>query len=340
MATNNPPDLAHNLTENTLARLERRIIRTYSDAHRELQETIDAYFENLVERDKQQRDLLEAGKIDEAQYRLWRMNQIARGERFEALRDKVAQRYTDAREIAQAYINDQTPGVYSLNRNYAAYTIEKVHGNVGFTLWDESTVRRLLTDEPDLMPYYPVEKAVDRGIDLTFGREQISRATTAGIVQGKSLGRIADDLQGVLESMSRTAALRAARTAMTSAQNGGRMDSYLAAEKMGIHVRKRWIATKDSRTRHSHGLLDGTVVDLNEPFVSVLGSTMMFPGDQKGAVAADLYNCRCTMATVEKEGIEAEPRQMRVRDPKTGQNVLVNEMTYTEWKEWVKSRGG
>ena len=44
------------------------------------------------------------------------------------------------------------------------------------------------------------------------------------------------------------------------------------------------------------------------------------------------------MSTVEKSGIEAEPRQMRVRDPKTGKNILVNEMTYDEWEEWVKSR--
>ena len=28
---------------------------------------------------------------------------------------------------------------------------------------------------------------------------------------------------------------------------------------------------------------------------------------------------------------------MRVRDPKTGQNVLVNEMTYNEWSEWKKT---
>ena len=44
------------------------------------------------------------------------------------------------------------------------------------------------------------------------------------------------------------------------------------------------------------------------------------------------------MRTVEKDGIEAEPRQMRVRDPKTGKNVLVNEMTYDEWERWVQSR--
>ena len=42
------------------------------------------------------------------------------------------------------------------------------------------------------------------------------------------------------------------------------------------------------------------------------------------------------MRTVEKEGIEAEPRMMRVRDPVTGRNVVVEEMTYQEWKNQKK----
>jgi len=50
-----------------------------------------------------------------------------------------------------------------------------------------------------------------------------------------------------------------------------------------------------------------------------------------------VWNCRCTMRMVEKEGIEAEPRQMRVRNPETGRNELVSEMTY---KEWLKAKTG
>jgi hypothetical protein len=40
---------------------------------------------------------------------------------------------------------------------------------------------------------------------------------------------------------------------------------------------------------------------------------------------------------VEKDGIEAEPREMRVRNPQTGEWELVNEMTYSEWLEWKKT---
>lgn len=333
------PDYGHQLTEKELATLEKRIAKVYREARDDLNKTIKSYFDSFRKRDEDMKKKVESGEVTEEHYKQWRLNQIGRGKRFEDLRDGMAERYTKANEMALAYVNDETPSIYSLNRNYAAYTIEQVSGDVGFTLWDESTVRRLILENPDLMPFYPEAKALKRGIDLAWGKKQITSAVTSGILQGKSIGKISKDLQTRIPEMNRASAVRAARTAVTGAQNAGRMDSYEAAAKMGIKVRKRWVATKDNRTRHSHQMLDGKTVDYDEPFVSDLGSEMMFPGDPHGAKPADLYNCRCTMRTVEKEGVEEEPRKMRVRDPKTGKNVLVSEMTYQEWERWVKSRG-
>lgn len=333
-------DLAHEWTDEELERLERRIARVYREARDELQEMIETYFESFRARDEEMKSLIgtiQNGKEwTEEDYKQWRLNQIGRGKRFEALRDEIAERMTEANEVAISYINDETPSIYSLNRNYAAYTIEQICGNVEFTLWDESTVRRLLVEEPDLMPNYPEAKAVKRGIDLDYGKKQILASVTSGILQGKSVGKIASDLQNRIAEMNRTSAVRAARTAVTGAENAGRMDSYKAASDMGIKVRKRWVATKDGRTRHAHRRLDGQTVDWNESFVSELGK-IRYPGDPR-AKPANVYNCRCSLHTVEKPEMEAEPRQMRVRDPKTGRNVLVNEMTYDEWEAWVKRR--
>lgn len=333
-------DLGHEWTDEELKRLERRIARIYREARDELSKTVKAYFESFRRRDEEMRALIgtiQNGKEwTQEDYKLWRLNQIGRGRRFEDLRDKLAQRYTEANATALAYVNDATPSIYSLNRNYAAYTIERVSGDVGFTLWDESTVRRLIVEQPDLMPYYPQEKALRRGIDLEWGKKQIRKSVTSGILQGNSVGKIATDLQARLTEMNRASAVRAARTAVTEAQNAGRMDSYKAAADMGIKIRKRWVATKDGRTRHSHQKLDGKTIDWDEPFLSELGE-IRYPGDPQ-AKPADVYNCRCTLRTVEKPGMEAEPRKMRVRDPKTGRDVVVNEMTYEEWERWVKAR--
>lgn len=331
-------DVGHKLTDKELAALEKRIRDMYKAASDELSDVINEYFKNFKARDEKYKAMVEAGEWTEEEYKQWRLAQIGRGERFEVLRDDLAERVYKANEVAAAYINDATPGIYSLNRNYTAYTIEQVAGNVGFTLWDEETVRRLLVEEPNLMPHYPEARAVKRGIDLAYSKQQITAAVTSGILQGKAIDGIAKDLQGRIYNMEWSSAVRAARTAVTGAQNAGRQDEYEKAAAMGIKLRKRWIATKDERTRHSHAMLDGVVVDIDKPFISELGSKMMFPGDRAGAKAADLYNCRCTMRTVEKEGVEAEPRQIRVRDA-DGRSVLVNDMTYFEWLEWVKARG-
>lgn len=334
------PDIGHERTDELLDQLERRLASVYRTASKEMQDKITAYFELFAKRDAEMREMIgqtvNGKEWTEQDYKQWRLNQIGRGKRFETLRDQLAERMTKANEVAAAYINDATPSVYSLNRNYTAYTIEQVGGNVGFTLWDESTVKRLLKEEPDLMPYYPPKRAVKRGIDLKWGKKQITNQVTQAILQGENLKAMADRLQKAIPNMNRDSAIRAARTAFTSAQNGGRMDSYKAAEDMGIKVRKRWVATKDGRTRHSHRKLDGQTVDWDKPFSSELGK-IRFPGDPR-AKPALTYNCRCTLRTVEKPGIEAEPRKMRVRDPKTGRNVLVNEMTYDQWERWVKER--
>ena len=325
-------DLGHKLTDDELKKLERRIARLYREAADELQETIDSYFEQFKKRDEEMKALIgtvQNGKEwTEQDYMQWRLNQIGRGRRYEALREKIAQRMTNAHETAIAYVNDATPGIYSLNRNYAAYTIERVAGNVDFTLFDEQTVRRLIVEQPDLMPYYPKAAAVRRGIDLEYGKKQITKCVTSSVLQGKSIKGISDDLQRYIPTMSRDSAIRTARTAVTGAQNAGRQDSYNAAEKMGIRLKKEWLATLDSRTRHSHAVLDGEKVDQDKKF----SNGCRFPGDPRGP-AWEIYNCRCTMVAA-LDDVDTSDAKRRARDPETGESVVISDMTYQEWANW------
>ena len=326
-----------NWTDKELEALERRIAEVFKEAEKDLDKEVKEYFAKFKLRDKEMKDLVDAGEMTEAEYQQWRLTQIGRGQRFEALRDKVAERYTQANEVANAYVNDLTPSIYSLNRNYEAYTIEKAVGNCDFILWDESTVRRLLVEQPDLMPYYPPSRALNRGIDLEYGKSQITKHVTSGIIRGLSPGKIANELMSSVTGMNRDSAVRAARTGVTTAQSAGRFDCYIAAEKMGIRIKRRWMCTKDAQTRFSHGMADGQiVVGTKEPF-KVGGYRMMFPGDRSlGAPGHEIYNCRCTTRTVEKDGIEAEPRQMRVKNPETGKEELISEMSYSKWESWKK----
>ena len=323
-------DKAHRLTDEKLEEMEKRLSDIYSRAEKELQKTIDDYFAKFAKRDAKQRAILEAGEITEQEYKQWRLAQMGRGERFKALQRRVAERYTEANETAVRYVNDATPGIYSLNRNYSAYTIEKVAGNIGFDLWDEQTVKRLIVENPDLMPYYPPEKALNRGIDLAYGKRQISASVTSSILQGESIPRIAKDLQTRIPDMNKSSAIRTARTAVTGAQNAGRMDSYVEAEKMGIKLKKSWLATIDGRTRHSHAMLDGQTTDIDKPF-KVDGEEIMFPGDTS-APGYLVYNCRCTLiASV--DGVDTSNGLRRDR------YGILPDMTFAQWQNSKRGEG-
>ncbi len=299
------PDLAHRLTDKELAALEKRIAAVYKEAAEELQKTIDAYFESFRKRDKEMKALIgtivNGREWTKERYINWRITNIARGERFEAMRDKVAWRMTHANEVAMAYVNGDMPKIYAMNRTY---TIQNIVGkadgaldSIDWTLYDEQTVKRLIVEQPDLMPYYPKARAVKRGIDLEYGKRQITAYVTSGILQGNSVNRIAKDLMTGVTNMNRASAVRAARTAITEAENAGRQAAADELESKGAILRKRWIATHDSRTRHAHMEADGQIADNDKPFV-VGGEELMFPGDGSlGASGWNLYNCRCSRAT-------------------------------------------
>lgn len=325
-------DYAHKWTDKQLAALEKRIAAEFKQAAEELTDTVNAYFAALKKRDAEMAAKAEAGEITEQAYKQWRLAQIGRGKRFEALRDKMAERYTNAHEVAIAYINDATPGIYTLNRNYSAYTIEQISDKADFTLWDEQTVRRLIDEQPGLMPYYPPKRALKRGIDLDYGKKQITASITSSILQGKGIDKISSDLQSRMQGMSLASAIRTARTATTAAQNAGRMDSYHAAEGMGIKLKKEWLATLDGRTRHAHAMLDGQTAETDKPF-HVDGYEIMYPGDTS-APGYLVYNCRCTLIAALDDVPKTPNPLRRARDPETGRSILVSDMTYAQWVSW------
>ncbi len=297
-------DKAHHMTDKQLAALEKRIAAEYKKAADELTETVNAYFERFKQRDAETKALIGTivnGKVyTEQDYKQWRLAQIGRGKRFEALRDKLADRYTRANEVAIAYVNGDLPKIYAMNHAFTIQDARKQSSGaldeIDFIAFDENTVRRLILEEPDIMPYYPKERAVRRGFDLEYGKRQITKSVTSGILQGNSVNKIAKDLLTHITTMEKTSAVRAARTAITEAENAGRQAAADELASKGAVLKKRWIATHDSRTRHAHREADGQIVANDEPFI-VGGESLMFPGDgSMGASGWNLYNCRCTRA--------------------------------------------
>lgn len=124
--------------------------------------------------------------------------------------------------------------------------------------------------------------------------------------------------------MSRDSAIRAARTAVTGAQNAGRQDSYLQAENMGIELEKEWVSTLDGRTRPEHADADGQVVEIDESFI-VGGEKLEYPGDPNGS-PWNIYQCRCTMI--------ARVKNVPVALKRRAGNKIIPNMTFREWERW------
>lgn len=83
------------------------------------------------------------------------------------------------------------------------------------------------------------------------------------------------------------------RIAQTEAMIGMADAGAMAAETLSVHFVKQWAISGLGNTRASHELMDGVIVDEDEPFV-LPGGMMMYPHDTSmGADAGEIINCAC-----------------------------------------------
>ena len=288
-------DRAHRLTDEKLEEMEKRLSAIYSRAEKEIQKTADEYFAKFAKQDESKRKLLEQGKITEDEYKKWRKGKVMYGKRFTEMKEQCAKQLLNVNQTAIAYVNGELPEVYAINYNALASSVDGV-GGYSFTLVDADTVRNLAVTDTSLLPY----KELDPAKDIPWNMKKINAETLQGILQGESMDKIAKRLRNVQE-MNKTQAIRSARTIVTGAENKGRMDSYKKAEEDGIILQKEWLSSNQpGRTRHWHlpGSFKSLIVDIDEPFENEFGE-IMYPGDPS-ADPANVYNCRCSMASVVK----------------------------------------
>lgn len=273
-------DIAHTKTDQKLEEMEKRLSAIYSRAEKEIQKTADEYFARFAKQDEAKRKLLEQCKITEDEYKKWRKGKVMYGKRFTEMKEQCAKQLLNVNQTALSYVNGELPEVYALNYNAIAGSVDGV-GGYSFTLVDSDTVRNLAVTDTSLLPY----KEIDPAKDIPWNMKKINAETLQGILQGESMDKIAKRLRNVQE-MNKTQAIRSARTIVTGAENKGRQDSYARAEADGIILQKEWLSTNDGRTRHSHAMLDGSIVDQDKKFENGL----MYPGDPSGR-PEEVYNC-------------------------------------------------
>lgn len=308
-------------TEALIKQMEKKINAEYSKAEKEIEAKLKDYLRRFEIKDKKWQEWVEEGKKTEAEYKAWKTQQIAVGEKWQDQKDGIAQELKKANNLAKAIVNDTTPQIYAENHNYTTYQLEHdAKINTGYTLYSKESVKRLMKDDPDILPA-PSKKTLKRIAEKkqeVWDKKQLQSVMLQGILQGDSIPNLATRLADTVGESDRKAAVRNARTMATGAQNAGRVDALKRAEDMGVEVEQMWIATLDDRTRTSHRYLDGETRPVGEAF----SNGLEYPADPRGE-PAEVYNCRCTLRGVVK-GLDRKSGEFR-------DDSAIGGMSYDEW---------
>lgn len=308
-------DYAHRWTDRRIKRLAERIRYHYRKAARELAEKAKKHLESYGRNLEKTKRLYEAGDIDAEGFDQWKSKWAAIAARDRAMVSDLTTSAQRATAEARAMIAGEAPEVFAECANLSFFSIDKAVGrNIAFDLLDKDTVLYMMQRNPRLLPI--AQENMLRGATARWHSQKLVSAITQGILQGESVQDVSKRIMAV-SKMDSAAAERAARTALTCAENKGRQHSYERAREKGIDGQKEWIATLDGRTRDSHREMDGVRVGISEKFPNGLEE----PGDPSG-YPEEVWNCRCTMALVASASDSALERWDRLPD----------DVTYEQWK--------
>lgn len=318
-SANGAIDAGREESDRLLAEAERKVHAAYEEAAIEMKKKADEYFKQFMKEDNQRRKLVESGEMSAADYKQWRISHIAQGRRWYEFAYVLSQDLYFTKEIAAGIINSYMPDVFAIGYNYSLYQGEMMGGfQTSFTLYDRETVIRLIGEEPELLP---VEAKLNRAESMRWDTKQLASAMTQSIIQGERIENIAERLVKTVAGMDERTAIRNARTAFTSAENGGRYNGYRRLANAGVDLTIEWCATLDGRTRHTHRLLDGQRRKVNEPF-EVDWQKILYAGDPN-APQGLVWNCRCTLLCF-VAGFETSRMLKAQTHP--------DNMSYAEWK--------
>lgn len=308
-------DYAHQWTDAEIKRLAEKLRYHYRRAAKELTKKATTRLEGYAEALEGMKAKLDASEITAAEFKDWCSKQAVIHARDTAMINELAETAQSATAKARTMIAEEVPAVYSECANYAAFTIDKAIGrNTMFSLLNEDAALYLLQDNPWVLPMGDELYAKGK----RWHSQKLTSAITQGILQGESVPDVARRLMQVT-TMDHVASLRAARTAMTCAENMGRQHSYERAIAMGIRGQKEWSAIQDGRTRDSHRALDGERVDIAAKF----SNGLIEPGDPSGE-PSEVYNCRCSSSFVEDGDTPLTELERWSKLP--------NDITYDDWK--------
>ncbi len=328
-------DLAHTLTDEELDALERRIKTAYKRASASIQKRADKFFNDF----KTDADKLYKA-IDDAKdatakatatkaYKDFLTRKTTQGKNITDLRDKIASDLLKVNQLTAAEIGDRMNGVFALNHNFAAYSLEKELGlNLLFTAYDERVFDEWVKSKKSRIS----KPKVNTVKDIRWNKQLVASSIAKGVAIGMTVDEMSKSVTEVADK-NKNASLIAAATFILAAATSGKTDAHEYAQEIGIDMEKEWVSTLDEKTREAHRDLDGQRVDLDEPF-KIDGVEIMEPRDEN-APAYLIYNCRCELAYHVKGVSGLDPKYRADNIDK----VPIEDITYRQWEELRRGKG-
>lgn len=315
------------MTEDELLKeLEQKLTKEYKDTEAVVRQKI-VYFTKEFDKENQlMQKKVKAGEIGKKEYQKWYKDQIITKKWSNKMAKEISKDITSANETASKIINNDTSEVFLFGCQEAKKELGEYFE---FEVFDQKQLGKIVQDNQDLLP----KSKVDIPKDRKWNEKRIRSALLQSAVKGESVQKLSKRLE-VVVGMNKTSAIRNARTMMTASHNMGKLETGYEAEKLGISVRKKWVATFDDRTRASHRHLHGETVDINEEF----SNGLMFPADPDGD-PEEVYNCRCTIRYVRGErsaGMSKEDFEKNIQQIK---DIKAENQKYNEREKRKRKNG-
>lgn len=226
----------------------------------------------------------------------------------------------DYREIAKA-IKQSQQNVYIEKYMMSLYLYEMAsQTSMDFDVPTSQTIQTAIEQPIEFIKLAPT---LQKHRDDTLKR--IRTHITQGIMSGEGYSKIAKALRDDL-GMSKAQSVSVARTETGRALSQAGLDSATVAKDNGLDMKKRWYATKDTRTRDTHRHLDGKTVEIDENFHSsgcVGPAPKLFVGV---ASAKENIGCRCKLLYYIDE--DELPTVMRTKE-----DGVIPFTTYRDWEK-------
>ena len=228
----------------------------------------------------------------------------------------------DYREVAKA-IKQSQQNIYIEKYMMSLFLYEVAsQTSMNFDIPTAQTIQTAIEQPIEFIKLVPT---LQKHRDDTLKR--IRTHITQGIMSGEGYSKIAKALRDDL-GMSKAQSVRVARTETGRALSQAGLDSTTVAKDNGLDMKKRWYATKDTRTRDTHRHLDGQTVGIDENFHSsgcVGPAPKLFVGV---ASAKENINCRCKLLYyIDKDEL---PTTMRTKEDGI--------IPFTNYREWERNK--